>query len=740
MKKLQKITFISIFMLVIMLVGALNILLINQPLTHITNENQNSFINQKITATGVSIDFETAPPGGFLNNYSSYLQFSSSWSRYNTSGSATLLATSGDFAIESTSALSWINFTLPQQYIQFNFVYDNPTPYTISAYNQAGGVLQTKNITTLYVANNITFAYPNIAGIQISGSPYAFLVDDLYFENDTVNLHTLSQPTILNPSNNSAVSGALTVSFSPSIDSLNHSVLYNATLTSALNGTMTTLITNLNFTTFSLTTSFYANGYYYLTVWAYDSYGLSNSSIVYILFNNSIHTISTPSFYNPVNNGSYSGLLNVSWSKATDTLGHPIQYNLTLIRQFVNYTVYHLVEYSPLQYFILNTTTFMNEYYGLYLTAFDGYGVETSVNVFFYIYNPTNTSTHTITKPYMMNPTNGSMIFGYVDFTYSLSSDSLGHTLYYNLTLSRAINPVETYLLLGWSTGSGTQVNTNLYTNGDYIVTIRAFDSTNFYNESQIVITIYNGNHTITTPSFTNPAYANNSYSGIINISWTQSTDSLNHTVYYTITLYWNSRANAKLVVNQTTLLNYQFDTSTVSNGYYELELYASDNYGVYSSSTTGIFIANSQQHTISTPSFSKPTNGSVYSGTVTVVFSNSVDSLGHSVRYILDIYGSSAYHLNINLTQNFYDLDTTTVPDGNYTASVFAYDNYGTTSQKVTVFFQIQNNNPTSTGNTTSISNTGTENTITATPGFEILSVVFFVLTIIPIIKRRKY
>jgi hypothetical protein len=751
MKLIKK---INIFVLLIsfsIVFGSLNL---QQPnLLNEVNESQNNDlfrVNNKLNAPrpGMFIDFETAPSLGVLNNYATYLNFSPSFARYDVSGSVTLIPYSGSWAIESNSAPAWINFTLPQQYVEFFFLYNNSTPYIITAYNHLGGVLTSITVSTPGIPyTNVSIAFNDIVAVQISGTAFQYNIEDLYFENDTMagpmNPGKYLDFEIAPPSNKMSNYVPYLefdvnwyrylASLEPILKPSNGSYVARTNGTANwLNFTVPQKVVNFQFIfatpgdTYDITaynstgakvdqfTNSTSNYYHNVTLLGKDirsviivgsSIGWELNFVIDQLYfeNDTIltHSILQPVIQNPLINSTVSGNVTVSYLSAVDSLGHTINYNITLTNVSNSLQVYYLQSWFSGTVFSFNSVSYPNGIYYLKVKGFDSSNFFNDSQIVIIISN----SAHSLSLPSFYLPINNSYYSGIQVFNWSTPVDSSGHTVRFNLTMRLENLSFTSYPLLVNTTQDNYYLNTSIYVNNYYSLSVTSFDSYGLENNIKVFFYIDNPidpNHTLSTPTFYYPTNYG-TYSDFLNVSWSPAIDSLGHTVQYNLTMTMQFSPYTKYFLSWfSTQTYFMLNTTGFSDDLYYLTLTSYEGFGLVRTSVVYIYTnnTNSLSHTITTPTFSKPIEGNTYNKTLNITWTPAIDSnSSHSIQYNLTMTMQSTpftiYYLAIFSSQTFYVLNTSLYPDSYYILNLTSYDFIGFSSV-ASLNFMINNTDPT--------------------------------------------
>ena len=477
------------------------------------------------------------------------------------------------------------------------------------------------------------------------------------------------------------------------------------------------------------------------------------------------------------------GTISVEWRPAFDSMYDPITYNLYISNDDGVTWSTVATGITNLSY-NLDTTLYPNgTMYSLKVNATDGKGFSgESISATFSIDNPSSggggggSTSHTLTMPTITFPTAGITVNETITVTWNASTDSLGHTVYYTLYLSNDGGNTWDYLAFN-ITSTSFVWNTTEYPNGNqYILKLYAEDgfglNVTYYMSG--TFTISNIIHELTPINFLFPI-GGETLNGTITVEWENSSDSLGHTVYYSLYHSPNNGVTWNLLATNLTSTTYVWNTTTVPDGTQNLlKVEAYDEYGLKVTAVTPqTFIINNTQsgstqtptHTLSQSVIIYPQGGDILNGTVTVVWNASSDSLGHSVVYSLYYTaddGATWNPLIENSTSTTYNWDTTTVPDGTYRLKLLVQCSQGlklevlsdsftisngnngsktTTSPPATIAPITNNTSATDTKNatdTTSPADTGSEPVTVQTP-FGSLPLIIGILTVMGIIVIRR-
>jgi hypothetical protein len=147
------------------------------------------------------------------------------------------------------------------------------------------------------------------------------------------------------------------------------------------------------------------------------------------------------------------------------------------------------------------------------------------------------------------------------------------------------------------------------------------------------------------------------------------------------------------------------------------------------------------QLHFITRFQIIKPIAGDTLEGTITIYWSEPLDSYGHDITYTLwySLDGEIYNQLDSNLLNTSYEWDTTTVQNGDYVVKVEAKDSEGITVTTLSEVFTVDNPSAETTTETTTKTTTETtsEPTVEQGPGFTILMI--FVTCIVLVYKKRR-
>ncbi len=420
-----------------------------------------------------------------------------------------------------------------------------------------------------------------------------------------------------------------------------------------------------------------------------------------------LHFLLPPRLVYPnINVYSVNGTIIVSWRPAFDSKYHLVNYNLSLSSDY-GLTWSSVATGLTNNSYALDTTLYPDgTSYQLKVVAFDGLGlVAENVSWSFSIENGgSGGGSHTLTVPEILYPTVGAVINGTITVSWNASIDSLGHAVTYTLFYSDD-GGTNWNVLAANLTMTSYWWNTTIYPNGDQYTLMVVADDGFGLTEVYVLpgtFTINNVPHSLSDVFFIYPV-GGETLNGTVTVSWSSSSDSWGHVVYYSLYYSPDNGTSWHSLINDTTSTMYTWDTTTVPNGtQYLLKVIARDLYGLSSYGVTPtVFTINNTQggsttsHELTSPAFIYPTGGETLSGTVEIKWNGSVDSLGHSVYYSLYYTpdnGTTWTALVVNTTTTSFLWDTTTVLNGTYKLKLVATDFHGLQVEIVSGTFVIDN------------------------------------------------
>ncbi len=273
---------------------------------------------------------------------------------------------------------------------------------------------------------------------------------------------------ITNPATGVTVSGKLNISYTGS--DANGVVGYEVFVD--------TVSVSKNFGYFILDTSAYPDGSHTIEVTAVDPSGNIGKSTVTVTFKNAAPPDTTPptvQISSPTNSSVLSGIALIAYS-ASDANG------IASVEVKLNNTVLSTVSGDV----SLDTTTFADGYYLIFVSAKDPTGNIGSASVIVQIKNTNPDKTPPVVT--IHNPVNGSILNGLYDLNFT-ASDTNGIS-YYEILLDG--------LSLTKLTVNSYTLNTTQYIDGSYILEIRAADPSNNIGKASVQITI---DSTYTSPT-----------------------------------------------------------------------------------------------------------------------------------------------------------------------------------------------------------------------------------------------
>ena len=305
---------------------------------------------------------------------------------------------------------------------------------------------------------------------------------------------------------------------------------------------------------------------------------------------------------------------------------------------------------------------------------------------------------HTITDSNILSPLTGDNVSEMVLISWTKSTDSLNHTIYYSLYYSD--NNGSTWnLIISDLTNTSILWNTRTVNNSNsYLLKVLVRDTQLQVKETIMnnIFIIDNIPHTLSSPVVLTPTL-DEIINGTVMISWQLSNDSLNHTVSYTILYSSDDGHTWKQLVKDLTNTSYMWDTTLMEDGaIYKIKIISSDNLSLSNESISETFSIRNTEHVLTSVTLSNPTGGEILQDLVTITWTASVDSWDHNVTYIVYYWsndGQNWIELVNDLTNASFIWNTTLVPDGTaYRIKILASDKLGLSIETVSEIFSIRN------------------------------------------------
>ncbi|MHA1909334.1 MAG: right-handed parallel beta-helix repeat-containing protein [Candidatus Thorarchaeota archaeon] len=203
--------------------------------------------------------------------------------------------------------------------------------------------------------------------------------------------------------------------------------------------------------------------------------------------------------------------------------------------------------------------------------------------------------------------------------------------------------------------------------------------------------------HILTEP---NPIYPDRGFisilfTGTLNVTWGQSSDTVEHDITYSLTYSTNETTTWTEIVSELSITEYQFNASILpENKICNLKVIAScsemTSESIFESNFT---IQEIQEHSLTVPTILQPNDGDTIEFNVTICWSYSIDSWGHSVWY--DIYyspdgGLAWKSLELDRWNSYINWTLDATWNGTYMIKVIAYAECGLTSEDITGSFNV--------------------------------------------------
>jgi parallel beta-helix repeat protein len=191
-------------------------------------------------------------------------------------------------------------------------------------------------------------------------------------------------------------------------------------------------------------------------------------------------------------------------------------------------------------------------------------------------FNPLTQSFHFITTPRMIYPNGNEALNDEITIRWRGVEDSFDHTVIYTIYYSRDAGNSWTELASGLNATTYKWTTTSVKDGEFYLIKIIAHCSSNLWMEdiSDTSFSVHNTQHTLTMPLITYPDEAE-TLIGSVDIQWSVSTDSWEHSVTYSI-YYSSDNGNIwKSLVSNITATSYNWNTTTVADGSYLVKVVA---------------------------------------------------------------------------------------------------------------------------------------------------------------------
>ncbi|MHA2362595.1 MAG: DUF2341 domain-containing protein [Candidatus Hodarchaeales archaeon] len=484
--------------------------------------------------------------------------------------------------------------------------------------------------------------------------------------------HTLSIPTVISPNGGEILSDLITISWTDSIDSLSHSITYALQYSNDSGGNWSQIVTDLTNTSYVWNSGNLNGSFYLISVVVDDGFGLlvnDTSNVVFSIQNTVPHTLSVPTVISP-NGGELLGdIITINWTASIDSLSHSLNYTLYYSNNSGSSWSQIVTGLTNTSYNWSSSVLPNGSNYMIKVVVDDGFGLsvnDTSDTVF----TIQNIVQHTLSTPTVISP-NGIVIFsGTETITWSGSIDSLGHSVNYTLYYSIDSGTTWNQIISSLTTTSYDWDTTTLPNGANYRIKAEATCSEGLTAEdtSDTSFSIQNGisSHTLSFPSVTSP-YGGEIFTGVLQIHWSSSTDSLGHSVSYSVYYSADNGITWNQITSGLTNTSILWNTLDVPDGsLYQIKVIVICSEFSTVEDTSGTFtILN---HVLSSPTVISPNGTEILWETVEVKWTASTDSLGHTVTYAVSYSidnGTTWNLLGSGFSDNSFAWNTSRVPDG---------------------------------------------------------------------------
>ena len=563
-----------------------------------------------------------------------------------------------------------------------------------------------------------------------------------------------TRPTVKVPIGRETTGGNITIEWQEA-KTTTASVLYYTVYLSDDNGSTWTVLAGSLTNTYSLFWSTYytPNGTeYVIKVVVDDLLGLTaeDSTDGPFTLYNPAHIIEKPYIITPNGGITVNGMTPVRWLPVIDPWLHNITYGLYYSNDSgINW--YVLNEGLTTADALWDTTTVSDgPFYRIKVIATCETGLiteDTSDNDF-----RVQNIGHILSNPHVVAPNGGETVVGDYEITWNPASDSEGHAITYSIYYTND-SGISWYLIIAGVSSTNTYWDTTPVADADsYMIKVKAICSAGFSSEdiSDDIFSIINTEHSISSVTILSPN-GGESVSGVVEIKWTAVSDSLGHSVNYTVSYSNDSGTTWFMLAEGFGGSTYNWVTSSVDDGTtYKVKVVAMCEEGLTTedASDNTFTIENYPHIYLSSLELFYPNGGETLNLTIQIQWTSLIDSWGHAVYYTLyysDDSGSLWYVIAEDLTTNSYNWDSTAVSNGaDYMLKVVATCSEGSLidEDNSDAAFTIENEGTvttTDTSSVTSTSETSSETTTEPSPGFGIFEISIFLISITIGIQYRR-
>jgi len=351
---------------------------------------------------------------------------------------------------------------------------------------------------------------------------------------------------------------------------------------------------------------------------------------------------------------------------------------------------------------------------------------------------------HFLTDPQLIFPNTGEVIAGNVTINWSAAIDSLNHNVSYDL-MYQSVNTTSWTFLVGNIMTTNYTFNSLILPDGLYNLKVIAHCSDNLTSFDQSDVPFEIRNHILTQPTILNPSQ-DEIISGIYLINWQQSFDTLNHSVSYSL-LYSDDQSNWLSITEGWNTTTYLWNTTSVANGNYWLKVIAVCSEGLSNSSVISFVIENIA-HNLTSPEIISQT---YTDDVVTIEWSNSIDSLNHTIVYSVFYFeedkNESLILIIANTTSTSVVWNTSGVSSGTYYIVIVAICSEGLIAATTSDPIEITTNTTTTTTQISTTSETNQTSTSTTPTTFVPTNIskssgwglLISLLSLLLVISRKK-
>lgn len=508
-----------------------------------TSYELNSAILEDTSNARIKIKAKNSPIMGISQDVSD-----SMFIVHNTLPTPTISYPNGGETIEETISIQWAaSLDLYGHLVEYEVFYsDNDGQSWVSLISGLNSFSYDWDTTTVPNGNN----YRIKVNATCSTGATAIDISDA---KSTILNHYLSTPDIIYPNGGEILSGIKRIQWSAAIDSHGHDVFYSLYHSIDNGFTWIPFAASLSETYYDWDTTTLIEGSTYLLRVVASCSGMLYAEDISDGFFTVHNDISVPTVLFPNGGEILQGEVTIQWTEAIDSMGHDIDYNLLYSLDGGNNWNPIIFDLTSTSY-NWNTLTVADSNNALIKVVANCSEGAVSEDISDYPFTIRN---HILTAPILNSPNGGEVIHGIHNISWTSASDSLGHSIVYDLYYSNNSGSDWTLLIDNLDALSWMWDTRLVLDGGNYLVKIVAKCSHELIEEDMSNSVFEIKNHFFTTDLVIYTPSDNEILTGNYLISWSNVIDYLGHPITYDVYYSDDGGQNWNALISDITYYHY---------------------------------------------------------------------------------------------------------------------------------------------------------------------------------------